>query len=76
MVPVAGQPLLERLVAVAVRSGLKDFVFLNGHLAEVIEQHFGDGSRFGVHIDHVREGLPLGTAGPCARARTSGRSAP
>ncbi len=69
MVPVAGHPLLERLVSVAVRSGLTDFVFLNGHLAEVIEQHFGDGSRFGVRIDHVREGIPLGTAGAVRAAR-------
>lgn len=69
MVPVAGRPLLERLVDVAKQSGLKDFVFLNGHMAEVIEAHFGDGRDFGVRIEHVRESAPLGTAGAVREAR-------
>lgn len=67
MVPIAGKPLLERLVDVSLAAGLDEFVFLNGHLAEVIEDHFGDGSRFGAKITHVREAAPLGTAG-CVRA--------
>ncbi|VWX61102.1 D,D-heptose 1,7-bisphosphate phosphatase [Burkholderiales bacterium 8X] len=69
MVPVSGQPLLERLVEVAVRAGFKDFVFLNGHMREVIESHFGDGAAFGVRIEHVRESAPLGTAGAVREAR-------
>jgi mannose-1-phosphate guanylyltransferase/phosphomannomutase len=70
MVPVAGRPLLERLVEVARQSGFKDFVFLNGHLAEVIETHFGDGRAFGVGIEHVREPAPIGTAGAIRAARS------
>ena len=69
MVPVAGVPLLERLVGVAKASGLTEFLFLNGHLAEVIERHFGDGSAFGVSIEHVTESEPLGTAGALREAR-------
>ncbi len=69
MVPVAGRPLLERLVEAGVASGFREFVFLNGHLAEVIEDHFGDGSRFGVKVEHVREPEPLGTAGAIRHAR-------
>lgn len=69
MVPLAGVPLLERLVGVARASGFDEFVFLNGHLAEVIEDHFGDGGAFGVHITHVRETRPLGTAGAFREAR-------
>ncbi len=69
MVDVAGRPLLERLVDSAKESGLNEFVFLNGHLAEVIEGHFGDGSRFGVVIEHVREQTALGTAGAVLAAR-------
>lgn len=69
MVPVAGRPLLEHLVAVGKTSGFEEFVFLNGHLAEVIEDHFGDGSHFGVKIEHVREAEPLGTAGAVRQAR-------
>lgn len=69
MVPVAGVPLLERLVTQAAAAGFDDFLFLNGHLAHRIEEHFGDGSRFGVAIDHVRESAPLGTAGAMLEAR-------
>lgn len=69
MVSVAGRPLLERLVQTAKSCGFVDFVFLNGHLAEVIEAHFGDGTRFGVRIEHVREIAPLGTAGAVREAR-------
>lgn len=69
MVPVDGRPLLERLVDAGKASGFTEFVFLNGHLAEVIEEHFGDGSRFGVSIEHVREPAPLGTAGAIRDAR-------
>lgn len=69
MVEIGGRPLIERLVDVARASGLSDMVFLNGHLAHVIEDHFGDGSRFGVRIRHVREDVPLGTAGAVRLAR-------
>jgi histidinol-phosphate phosphatase family protein len=67
MAMVAGKPLLERILEVARACGFREFVFLNGHLAEVIEEYFGDGERFGVRIQHVREQAPLGTAG-CVRA--------
>lgn len=69
MVPIAGKPLLERLVEVGIASGFDEFVFLNGHMAHVIEDHFGDGSRFGARITHVREPAPLGTAGSVHYAR-------
>jgi len=63
MVPIAGKPILEHQVEIARRHGLRDIILLTGHLAEVIEQHFGDGSRFGVNIRYSRETTPLGTAG-------------
>jgi mannose-1-phosphate guanylyltransferase/phosphomannomutase len=69
MVPIAGTPLLERLVEVGKASGFDDFLFLTGHLGERIEAHFGDGSRFGVKIAHLREQAPLGTAGALRAAR-------
>src|SRR6185436_20409008 len=34
-----------------------------GCKAEIIEQHFGDGSRFGCRIEYLREDRPLGTGG-------------
>jgi D,D-heptose 1,7-bisphosphate phosphatase len=69
MVDLNGKPVLLHLVEMAKRNGFSDFVFLNGHLAEVIESFFGDGADLGVHITHVREATPLGTAGAVRAAR-------
>lgn len=63
LAPVDGVPLLERTVRNAVRDGFNDFIFLTGHRADAIEDHFGDGTRFGAKIKHVVEQEPLGTAG-------------
>ena len=64
MVPVAGRPILERLVLHLVGSGITDVRLAVGYGADVIEQHFGDGERFGCRISYLREEQPLGTAGP------------
>src|ERR1700712_554966 len=69
MVLVAGRPLLERLIEMAKRSGFSDFVLLTGHMGDVIERHFGDGAKFDVRIEYVREPVPLGTAGASEHAR-------
>ena len=63
MVPVAGIPLLERIVSMAVRGGFTDFLFLTGHLSQMIERHFGDGRHLGGIIEYLAEPEPLGTAG-------------
>jgi NDP-sugar pyrophosphorylase family protein len=40
-------------------------IFLSvNYLANVIEAHFGDGTRFGCTISYLREDEPLGTGGP------------
>lgn len=63
MVPVAGKPLLLWQVEELKRNGIKEFVFIVGHLGRKIEDYFGDGSALGVHICYIREQMPLGTAG-------------
>jgi len=63
MIPVAGKPVLEYQLELAKRCGFKEFIFLIGHLGEQIENHFGNGSKFGVTIDYYHEVEPLGTAG-------------
>lgn len=69
MVEVAGRPYLERVLASFADCGLRDFVLLTGFRHEVIEDHFGDGSRFGVRIEYSRETEPLGTGGALREAR-------
>ncbi len=69
MAEVAGKPLLQRQIELARRHGLRDIILLTGHLSEVIENHFGDGSGFGVSVEYFREDVPLGTAGAFAGLR-------
>lgn len=63
MVPIGGVPLLERTIRAAIGYGFKEFIFLTGHLGDVIASHFNDGSPLGAKIEYVREPQPLGTAG-------------
>lgn len=63
MIPVAGRPILERLVLHLLGYGIRRIFLAVNHLAHVIEDHFGDGRQFGCHIDYLRESKPLGTGG-------------
>ena len=63
MVEIDGKPLLEHQIELAKRYGSEEFFILSGHLAHVIEDYFGDGTKWGVKIHHVVEPFPLGTAG-------------
>lgn len=69
MIAIGGRPYLERVVESFAKCGLRDIVMLIGHLGHVIEDHFGDGSRFGVRIDYSRERELLGTGGALREAR-------
>ncbi|HEX7681733.1 MAG TPA: sugar phosphate nucleotidyltransferase, partial [Thermoanaerobaculia bacterium] len=69
MIPIGGRPYLERVIESFARCNLRDIVLLTGHRAEVIEEHFGDGARFGVRIAYSRETEPLGTGGAIREAR-------
>jgi len=63
MARINGFPILEWQIRLAYRFGIKDIIILSGHLAEVIFNYFGDGSKWGLRISHVIEPFPLGTAG-------------
>jgi dTDP-glucose pyrophosphorylase len=63
MLPVAGKPMLEHIIERARGDGFRHFVLAVMYLGHVIEDYFGDGSRWQVRIDYLRENSPLGTAG-------------
>jgi len=63
MVPVGGRPFLEYITNHLKKSGIKDIVICASYLHEHIEEHFGDGSAFGVKIRYSVEPEPLGTGG-------------
>ncbi len=63
MVPIAGKPMLEHHLEWLKGFGVSEF-YLNLHyLADVITDHFDDGSRWGVAIHYHHEERLLGTAG-------------
>ncbi len=64
LAPIGEKPFLEIQVDLLRRQGARRFVFSIGHLAQQIQDHFGDGRRFGVQIDYSVEGPQLlGTGG-------------
>jgi dTDP-glucose pyrophosphorylase/predicted transcriptional regulator len=69
LLPVGDRPLLQIMIERLARQGFRHVLLSVNYLAEVIEQHFEDGSRFGVAIQDVREKEPLGTAGSLRLAR-------
>lgn len=63
MTRLLGKPLLEHLVSLLRENGFTQLCLTLGHKPEIIKNHFGDGSAFGVAICYAVEGEPLGTAG-------------
>jgi dTDP-glucose pyrophosphorylase len=63
MLRLGDKPILEHLLEQMAAAGFSRFTFTVNYLAEQIQRHFGDGSRWGVEIEYVHESKPLGTAG-------------
>ena len=57
------KPLLETVVENFVDHGFRRFYLAVNYKAEMVEAHFGDGSRWGARIEYLREKSFLGTAG-------------
>lgn len=63
MLEVGGKPIIEHIIEGAVAKGIQNFILAVHYLGDVIKNHFGDGSKFGVNIHYLNEESPLGTAG-------------
>lgn len=63
MMEVAGRPILERIVLHLVGFGIKRIFLSVNYLAHMIQDHFGDGERFGCAIEYLHENEPLGSGG-------------
>ena len=63
LMPIGDRPILEIIVRQLKVQNLKDIVIATGHLSELIETFFGDGSKLGVNIEYSREDKALGTVG-------------
>ena len=63
LLPVGGKPMLEHIIERGRAEGFQRFVLAVHYLGHMIEDYFGDGNRWQVQIDYLREESPLGTAG-------------
>ena len=63
LIPIDGIPVLEREVCSLASQGFRDIILTVSYLHEKIEEHFGDGSKWGVKIEYFVENTPLGNAG-------------
>lgn len=63
MVPVAGVPILERIVRSLVAQGFTEQIVALSVFADQVQHYFHDGSRFGARIEYSINTEPAGTAG-------------
>lgn len=58
-----GKPMMQWQMESLIEYGIKEFIFIIGHLGEKIKEYFGDGSKWNVSISYIEETEPLGSAG-------------
>ena len=63
MLPVVNRPMMENTMITLRDLGIKDFIVLLYFKPEVIQDYFGDGSKFGMNITYVIPDDDYGTAG-------------
>lgn len=56
MIPILGKPVMAYLVEYLARYGVREIMVNVSHMHEKIEDYFGEGQRYGVHIGYSFEG--------------------
>lgn len=63
LIKVGGRPILETILSNFIAAGFAKFFFSVNYKAEMIQEYFGDGSKWGIDISYLEEKTKLGTAG-------------
>jgi dTDP-glucose pyrophosphorylase len=63
LLKVGGKPILENILEHFLEYGFHHFFVSVNYKSEMIEAYFGNGSKWGVEIQYLREQTRLGTAG-------------
>ncbi len=63
LLKVGEKPILESIIENFKNHGFKNFFLSVNYRSDMIESYFGDGSKFGVNIQYIREKERMGTAG-------------
>lgn len=64
LMPVGERPILEYVFDRIREAGIRKITISVGHLAELLQTFFGDGSKWNLEITYVIEDKPLNTIGP------------
>ena len=76
LLPLQGRPILEHILEGLAGAGIRRATIVTGYLAEAIEGHFGDGSRWDLNLRYRRQAEATGTASALLLARSELGSAP
>ena len=68
MALIGDKPFMEYVVHELSRYGIDEIIFAVGYKGSMVEEYFGDGSRFGVKVSYAYEEELLGTAGAIKNA--------
>ena len=63
LLPVDGKPIIERIILIAKKQGIRNFVISINYLGNKIRSYLQNGKKFDVNIKYIKEDKPLGTAG-------------
>lgn len=63
LLKIGDKPILELIVEHLVQSGFRSLYLCVNYRAEMIEEYFRNGNKWGAEIQYIRESYPMGTAG-------------
>ena len=66
LMPIGDYPILEVIIRQLVRQGFTDVTLAVNHQANLLKAFFGDGNKWGVHLDYSLEKKPISTIAPLA----------
>ncbi len=55
LLPIVNKPIVEHIVELLVRNGIKDIILAVRHMSVEVEKYFRNGERWGAHITYFRE---------------------
>lgn len=61
MIAVQGRPILQHIIEGLRDAGVRRFLIVVGYRADVVQDFFGDGSRFGVQVEYITQVVQDGT---------------
>src|ERR1051326_1394748 len=69
MLQVEGKPILEHILEGLLGSGIRQVFVVTGFRADVIQDYFGNGAKWGAEIAHGRQEIQDGTGKGGGRAK-------